>query len=131
MDLSSIRSALNGFSGATQVFPASTTQSDRPGAFLLGAENRVNLDAPFAVMDLNQPAQLQPEIIDDFTQDDILAIDYAPGEAVPNMTLFYNADFAATEVRLEGITVALVRMREGHGPLRAAAITLAADPSLC
>lgn len=125
MDLSSIRSALNGFSGASLVLPASKAHDEHAGAFLLGAENRLG-----AVMDLNCPAQLQPEIIEDFTQDDVLAIDYTPGEPVPVMSLFYNANFAATEVRLDGITVALVRMREGHGPLRAAAITLAADPSL-
>jgi hypothetical protein len=131
MDLSSIRTALNGFSGATPVMPASTADTDGSGAFLLGAQDRVNFSNNGTLLDLNNPAQLYPEVVDDFAQDDLLAIDFAAGEAAPALSLYYNANFAATEVRLDGITVAVVRMREGHGPLRAAAITLAPDASLC
>jgi hypothetical protein len=125
MDLSSLRTALNVFSGASPVLPASKAHGAQAGAFLLGAETRLG-----AVMDLNNPAQLHPEIMEDFTQDDVLAIDYTPGKPVPVMSLFYNANFAATEVRLDSITVALVRMRAGHGPLRSTAIILTADPTL-
>ncbi len=122
MDLSSIRSALNGFSGATPVHPADT--------FLLGEAARVLPAQAPVMMDLAAPSGIIAEIIDDFTQDDGLEIDYACGAPEPALTLFYSADHAATEVRLDGICVAMVRMREGHGPLRASAIRLIPDLSL-
>jgi len=124
MDLSSIRSALNGFSNATPVHPAPAS------AFLLGEEARtLPAQAPL-MLDLNQPSAINVEIIDDFTQDDGLEIDYACGSPEPVLALYYNTDMAATEILLDGIIVAMVRMREGHGPLRAAAIRLIPDLSL-
>lgn len=127
MDLSSIRTALNGFTSATPVLPTSHPQKAQTGAFLLGAESRVPSGT---VIDLSSPAQVHPELIDDFTLEDALEIEFAAGEVAPVISLFYNANYAATEVRLDGITVALVRMRAGHGPLPSTAIILTADPTL-
>ncbi|MDZ7904848.1 MAG: hypothetical protein U5N55_03090 [Cypionkella sp.] len=128
MDLSSIRSALNGFDSATPVFPADL---HGPSAgFLLGdaAPSFANT-APIA-LDLNAPNDWAPPLMDDFTQSDVLEIDYACGEPEPELSLFFNTMEFATEVRLDGVCVAMVRMRMGMGPLRASAIRLIPDLAL-
>jgi hypothetical protein len=130
MDLSSIRFALSGFSEAARVPSAEINGTAATSAFLLG-ENMPQLAEQLpAEMDLNAPSEWQAAIMDDLTQSDALEIDFPCGEDEPALTLSYNAQVAATEVRLDGVTVAMVRMREGHGPLRASAIRLIPDLSL-
>lgn len=121
MDLSSIRNALNEFSSATPVDASS---------FLLGAHTAPLTAQSPLLMDLFAPDDWDVAIVDDFTQSDALEIDYPCGQPEPAMSLFYCAQKAATEVRLDGVTVALVQMRAGQGPLRADAIRLVPDVSL-
>lgn len=134
MDLSSIRTALNGFSSATPVMPGQKGQDFDAGVFLLGESARIWPAQPPVVMDLARPKPSDVTMFDDMTQEDGLEIDYACDGAsdgpAPAMTLFYNADIHATEVRLDGVAVAMVRMRQGHGPLRASAIKLVPDMTL-
>ncbi len=127
MDLSSIRTALNGFADATPV-PAPELRATAESPFLLGAEARVfpnqfpaEIDQ---LLDLNAPEAWQPEVLRDFTQSDALEIDYVCGEPEPVLTLNYNVTMAATEICLDGVIVALVQMRQGEGPLNARAIKL-------
>jgi hypothetical protein len=133
MDLSSIRTALNGFADATPV-PAPDTRAAAASPFLLGAEARV-LPRQFPaeidqLLDLNAPEDWQPEVLVDFTQSDSLEIDYVCGEPEPVLTLNYNVTMAATEICLDGVIVAFVQMRQGEGPLRASAIKLIPDLGL-
>lgn len=128
MDLSSIRSALNGFDSATPVSPAHQDSAFAP--FMLGEDcPQMQSFAPLA-LDLNTAAAWEPPLMEDFTQSDVLEIDYPCGEPEPELSLFFNAKDFATEVRLDGVTVALVRMRMGQGPLRASAIRLIPDLAL-
>ena len=115
MDLSPTR-----FDTAISALPGSPSPSPAE-AFALGRA----CDGP--LMDLDNPNQWDVLEVDDFTQSDGLEIDYPQGLEEPKLSLFYNALKLATEVRLDGVTVALVRMRAGHGPLRASAIRLIAD----
>lgn len=133
MDLSSIRTALNGFSDATPVSPPH--QRDLAAApFLLGAEARLlPAQSPTALdhlLDLNAPEAWHPEMMADFTQDDIVEIDYPCGQDEPELALNYNVALAATEIWLDGVVVALVQMRQGEGPLKASAIRLIPDLGL-
>jgi hypothetical protein len=121
MDLSSIRNALNEFSNATPV--------DASG-FLLGTHVSPLPAQPAPTMDLLAPNDWDIALVEDFTQSDALEIDYPCGQPEPEMSLFYCAQKAATEIRLDGVTVALVQMRAGHGPLRASAIRLVPDIGL-
>lgn len=118
MDLSPARydTAVSALPGAPSLSPAE--------AFALG----ISPQSP--VLDLDAPDQWDALEVDDFTQSDGLHIDYPHGSPMPDLSLFYNELKRATEVRLDGVTVALVRMRAGHGPLRASAIRLIADPYL-
>lgn len=128
MDLSSIRSALNGFDGATPVLPADL---HGPAAgFLLGEAAPHHPVQDPIMLDLNTPKAWSPSIVDDFTQSDALEIDYPCGQPEPELSLFFNAVEFATEVRLDGVCVAMVRMRMGMGPLRASAIKLIPDLGL-
>ncbi len=134
MDLSSIRQALNEFSGATPVYPSDLRSSTGVGAFLLGEHARIlPAQAPSPIdraLNLDEAGQWQPDLLEDFTQSDALEIDYPCGQTPPDVTLFYNVAASATEVRLDGVTVAFVQMRAGHGPLRASAIRLIPDLGL-
>lgn len=133
MDLSSIRTALNGFADATPV-PAPDLLSSAASPFLLGAQARVLPDQFLApidkFLDLNAPEAWQPEVLADFTQSDALEIDYPAGQSEPVIALNYNVTMAATEISLDGVIVALVQMRKGEGPLRARAIKLIPDLGL-
>ncbi len=133
MDLSSIRTALNGFADATPV-RAPDMRASAASPFLLGAEARVYPDQfPAAIdhiLDLNAPEAWQPEVMTDFTQSDALEIDYPCGQPEPVVTLNYNVTMAATEICLDGVIVALVQMRQGEGPLNARAIKLIPDLAL-
>jgi hypothetical protein len=121
MDLSSIRNAQNEFSNATPVDASS---------FLLGAHLSPLPAQSSHLMDLLAPSDWDIALVEDFTQSDALEIDYPCGQAEPALSLFYNAQKSATEVRLDGVPVALVQMRTGHGPLRASAIRLVPDIGL-
>jgi hypothetical protein len=140
MDMSFLRSALPLRLGARPA--ASHPDSADADAFALGARGAeaVAQGAPHAGLapgasPLNKPrpgtkpARFDPDIsiYDDFTQDEGLEMAYDAGHPPPKLTLFYNIDLAGTEVRLDGLTVALVRMRRDQGPLRATAITLIPD----
>lgn len=118
MDLSPARydTAVSALPGSPSLSPAE--------AFALG------ISTPNPVMDLDAPDQWDPLEVDDFTQSDGLQIDYPHGGPVPDLSFYYNEIKLATEVRLDGVTVALVRMRAGHGPLRASAIELVPDVHL-
>ncbi len=133
MDLSSIRTALNGFADATPVSPA-MLQNSAASPFMLGEQARVLPPQPPLALDrlfdLNAPNAWVPDVMTDFTQSDALEIDYPCGQAEPVLTLNYNVTMAATEVRLDGVTVAMVQMREGEGPLNARAIKLIPDLGL-
>lgn len=133
MDLSSIRTALNGFANATLV-PAQDLRNSAASPFLLGAEARVMPDqfpAPVdQLLDLNARETWQAELLTDFTQSDALEIDYPCGQPEPVVTLNYNVTMAATEISLDGVIVALVQMRQGEGPLNARAIKLFPDLGL-
>jgi hypothetical protein len=133
MDLSSIRTALNGFADATPVI-APDLRKPPESPFLLGAEARVlpeQFSAPIdQLLDLNTPEAWQPEVLADFTQNDALEIDYPAGQPEPVIALNYNVTMAATEISLDGVIVALVQMRQGEGPLRASAIKLIPDLGL-
>lgn len=133
MDLSSIRTALNGFSEATPVTPAALHRSAAT-PFLLGAEARVMpAQMPAAldhILDLNAPEAWVPEILVDFLHSDVLEIDYPCGQPEPALSLNYNVTLSATEVLLDGVIVAMVQMRAGEGPLRASAIKLIPDLGL-
>ena len=133
MDLSSIRTALNGFADATPV-SAPDMRASAASPFLLGAEARVFPDQfPAAIdhlLDLNAPEAWQPEVMTDFTQSDALEIDYPCGQPEPVVTLNYNVTMAATEICLDGVIVAFVQMRQGEGPLNARAIKLIPDLAL-
>ena len=133
MDLSSIRTALNGFANATPV-PAQDLRNSAASPFLLGAEARVLPDqfpAPVdQLLDLNARETWQAELLTDFTQSDALEIDYPCGQPEPVVTLNYNVTMAATEISLDGVIVALVQMHQGEGPLNARAIKLIPDLGL-
>lgn len=130
MDLSLLRSALNGFSDATPVKPADLHGRDDHSAFLPGENARLLPEQIPPLMDLNTPSAWDIAVMDDFTRTDALEIDYPCGQDAPAVSLLFIADANATEVRLDGVKVALVRMRYGHGPLRASAIKLIPDLSL-
>jgi hypothetical protein len=129
MDLSSIRNALNEFSTATPVYPQ-MSEAAGAEAFLLGADAPALPAQLAAMIDLNAPPPQDVLLVDDFTQSDGLEIDYPCGQPEPVISLCYNPVSAATEVRLDGVCVAAVQMRQGHGPLRASAIRLIPDLGL-
>jgi hypothetical protein len=138
MDMSFFRSALPLRLGARP--GATSPDTARADAFALGAQSAeaVGLDQPLLGASLRatppqnkaragaKAPRFDPDITiyDDFTQEEGLEMAYDAGHPAPKLTLFYNIDMAGTEVRLDELTVALVRMRPGQGPLRASAITL-------